>query len=314
MRFSLASFGLGLGLLAGLLQVGPIEAEPVSKVFIDGAPTPVYFMDGDSFRVLTGPLAGRNARLAGFNTLESYGPVHRWGGFHAKELYHNAKLATYNGRKGIWRCFDMHEEDVYGRILLWCPDLAVDQVRRGLAHAMSATPEPAKPMLIEAQADAIKHRRGMWAHGVPQYVLTSLHSINEPGSKDYAYNRLVSTIDGHSAKWTHQEPYAECQWVCRTERVVDEALVAAAAKQVEVDLAGTVQAKGAALQTLVGDYARLGYFSGLDDEVQASALSTLLDEYFAEGRLGPREELQGACNLFVLFERRYGPGRAECLQ
>jgi endonuclease YncB( thermonuclease family) len=47
---------------------------------------------------------------------------------------------------------------------------------------MSATPEPAKPMLIEAQADAIKHRRGMWAHGVPQYVLTSLHSINEPGS------------------------------------------------------------------------------------------------------------------------------------
>lgn len=314
MRFSLASFVLGLGLLAAPWSLEPLEAEPISKVFIDGVPTPVYFMDGDSFKVLTGPLAGRNARLAGFNTLESYGPVHKWGGFHAKELYTNAKLATYNARKGIWHCFDKHEEDVYGRILLWCPDLAVDQVRRGLAHAMSATPDPAEPILLLAQADAIKHRRGMWAHGVPQYVLTSLHSINEPGSKGYAYNRLVSTVDGHSAKWKHKEAYGECQWVCRIERVVDESLVAEAARQAEADLADTVEAKGPALQRLVGDYARLGYFAGLDDEVQASALSTLLDEYIKEGRLGALEEREGACNLFVLFERRYGPSRAECLQ
>ena len=67
-------------------------AEPASQVFLNGVPTPVFFNDGDSFRILEGPLKGTKARLAGFNTLESYGPVHQWGGWHAKELYAIAKM------------------------------------------------------------------------------------------------------------------------------------------------------------------------------------------------------------------------------
>ena len=50
-----------------------------TRVFLNGAPAPVYFNDGDTFRVLGGRFSGMRARLAGFNTLESYGNVPRVG-------------------------------------------------------------------------------------------------------------------------------------------------------------------------------------------------------------------------------------------
>ena len=53
-------------------------------------------------------------------------------------------------------------------------DLAVDQIRKGLAHAMTVTKEGADAVLMAAQRYAIKHKKGMWAHGVPEYVMTSL--------------------------------------------------------------------------------------------------------------------------------------------
>ena len=60
---------------------------------------------------------------------------------------------------------------------------------------------------LNAQRDAIKNRRGMWANGVPKYVLTSLHSVDERPNQNWAYNRLVSTHDGHSERWIHGETY-----------------------------------------------------------------------------------------------------------
>ena len=198
--------------------VGVSVASPRAEVSINGSLAATYFNDGDSFRVLSGRYQDTKARLSGYNTLESFGPVHRWGTWHARELYYNAKMATTNATRGRWSCDFNGERDTYGRGLFWCQDLATDQVRQGLAHAMSVDQQPARPELIAAQREAISARRGMWAQGVPDYVLTSLHSTAEDPSRSRTYNRLVSTRDGHSEKWLHQRNYEECEWVC-AERV-----------------------------------------------------------------------------------------------
>ena len=204
---------LCVGLMV-LCAVASANAEPATTVYLNGAPAPVYFNDGDSFRVIAGPLAGSRARLAGFNTLESYGSVHSWGNWTARELYINAKMATLNARRGVWRCTSDMSKDGYGRILWHCPGLAVDQIRKGLAHAMTVTKDAADPRFLEAQREAIKNRAGMWAHGVPDFVLTSTHSMTEDSRRKTTYNRLVSTKDGHSEKWIHSDSYKECQKVC----------------------------------------------------------------------------------------------------
>jgi len=191
-----------------------VEAEPASTVYLNGVPSPVFFNDGDSFKVLSGKFTGTRARLSGFNTLESYGKVHSWGDWTEKELKVLAKMGTMNARKGTWRCISDLSKDTYGRTLWWCPDLAEDQIRKGLAHVLNIWAYPGDSELIIAQREAIKARRGIWSHGVPEFVLTSLHSIDErPGDKP-AYNRLVSSVDGHSHKWPHREEYKECQKVC----------------------------------------------------------------------------------------------------
>ena len=155
------------------------HAEPVTRVFINGRPTPVHFSDGDTFRVLAGPLRGASARMSGFNTLESFGPVHRWGDWHEREMYALSKLATLNAQRGVWHCTTDMERDTYGRILAFCLDLGLDQIRRGYAHAMTVDLARGDERLLEVQRDAIANRRGMWAHGVPAYVLTSAHATRD---------------------------------------------------------------------------------------------------------------------------------------
>ena len=291
--------------------------ETASRVFLNGRPTPVYFNDGDSFRVLGGPLLGTKARLAGFNTLESHGSVHRWGGWTAKELYWNAKLATLNARRGVWHCVskDM-AKDTYGRILWHCRDLAVDQIRKGFAHAMSVNNDPAASEFLAAQRDAIKNRRGMWAHGVPAYVLTSLHSVSEGGGPSgRTYNRVVSTDDGHSAKWRHNDAYKLCQWVCRSERTVSDASIDRAWAHLRAD--SDVAALGKKLppafsRRLIADYARLGYFS-LRDRAIRTMLQLKLSQLPAELAFTNAPAQKGSCVLYVPFEQRFGRARASCL-
>lgn len=201
---------MALGLVASAIDAA---ARPASRVFLNGVPSPVYFNDGDSFTVLGGPLAGSKARLAGYNTLETFGPCHRWGTWTTHELYINSKMATLNARRGVWRCTSDMKRDGYGRILWDCPDLATDQIRKGLAHAMTVTAQPSPERYLVAQRLAVAERRGMWAHGVPSYVMTSNHS-NDEGYEGTTYNRLVSVEDGHSEKWKHSDIYKECQDVC----------------------------------------------------------------------------------------------------
>ncbi len=301
---------------ASLIVAGAISApsapiaEPATKVFLNGKPAPVYFNDGDSFRVLGGEHAGTRARLAGFNTLETFGPVHQWGDWHAKELYTLSKAATLNAARGVWSCKSDFDTDTYGRTLWYCRDLAIDQIRRGLAHALSINYDPADPDFMAAQRQAMANKRGIWAHGIPAYVLTSLHSISE--GRNPAYNRLVSTRDGHSAKWAHNNNYVECQNVCREERFVPDETVETLAKELLQDQ-GLAPMGLAKLTQAVGDFARLGYFGGIKDG-EASLLETKLEGFERDGRFGEANPTPGSCHIYVEFLRRYGVGQAECLK
>ncbi len=320
------------GTLAAVLVLTmalPAHARPESKVFLNGVPTKVYFMDGDSFRVLEGRFAGNGARLAGFNTLESYGNVHQWGAKSFRELWVNAKKATLNARRGLcwdegrmryrrnctkaWHCTSDLKRDGYGRMLWWCPDLAYDQVRKGLAHAMSVR-GPAKPKLIEAQRLAIAEKVGMWSRGIPEFVLTSLHSFDEPYAKEKgsAYNRLVSIVDGHSQKWLHRRVYPECTVVCRQEVTEPEKILTAAeALKKDDNLAGFVAEYDAeALVKIVRRFAEVGEVYWTSDK-HAPEFEKVLAPMRVDGRLGKLR--RGSCMTYADYRRRFGANAAPCL-
>ena len=318
----MSSPALPTGRVAALLIAGvafwtaSAGAEPATRVFLNGVPTPVYFNDGDSFRVLAGPLEGTKARLAGYNTLESFGPVHSWGDWQAYELYALAKQATYNARRGTWRCTSDMTRDGYGRMLWVCPGLALDQISKGLAHAMSVTTDPADPELLRAQWRAQTLGLGIWAKGVPEYVVTSLHSAEEDPTRPTTYNRAVSPLDGHSQPWIHTDTYAECQKVClASQRLQPDA----AAKVAGGLLADAVlgPALGAftpgLLSLVVSDWLREGKVNGVVPETVRGGLELRLSELKAKGALTPVETTRDACHVYVAFQRRFGLQRAVCL-
>lgn len=291
------------------------SAEPASKVYLNGVPSPVFFNDGDSFRVLGGQHAGMKARLAGYNTLETHGPVHRWGDWHYKELYVLAKEATLFARAGEWHCTSDLKTDTYGRALWYCPDLAEALIRRGLAHAMSVTLEPADAKYVAAQREAIAAKRGIWAHGVPDYVLTSLHSTDEDVSRRGTYNRLVSSADGHSMKWKHDRAYKECEEVCdpgydSPERL-ERAAAALRADPAVAELVGAYDdAKLSELLSRFGEHK--DWVELLADPAQQEALGAALERLRLAGKVG---RIGGtSCSIYTDFRRRYGGGKAACLK
>lgn len=299
-----------------------VRAEPASKVFLNGVPAPVYFNDGDSFRVLSGKYQGTKARLGGYNTLESYGPAHQWGGWTAKEMFVLAKMATDHARRGVWRCTTDGNTDTYGRMLFWCPDLAEDLIRVGLAHVLSVTDKPGDAKLIAAQQEAIAARRGMWAHGVPDYVLTSLHSISEDADGRGAYNRLVSTKDGHSLRWVHDENYAECQTVCddggeskaRLENGVAALKADAVAGPFVAGAGGGRKYEDKELELILSDFARgKDVAKRMKRPEHLPAFGAVLQRLKDNGELGRQVNLP-SCMIYVDFRRRFGGGRAACLK
>jgi len=311
-----------LGLSLALAQLHEGSAEPRTRVTLNGKDYPVFFNDGDSFRVLSGDLKGNKARLGGFNTLESYGPVHSWGSWTTKELYVVAKMGTYNARKGTWDCSSDMKKDTYGRTLWRCEDLSNDQIRKGLAHAMSVTSAPAAASDVKAQREAVKAKRGMWAHGVPEYVLTSLHSVDEGGGKDgKTYNRLVSSVDGHSMKMEHTDRYEECQNVC-WQPSAEERL-----SRFSERLKGRVGAWFSSLSSdkqqalaevfLKGDEALSALSAELKEglsEAQLKELISALTEMKAQGWVEAAQSEVKTCMIYVDFRRRFGAARAVCLK
>lgn len=308
----LGALALGTALSAGVASAG----EARSRVILNGVATPVVFNDGDSFRVLSGPMSGAKARLSGFNTLESHGPVHQWGDWTEKELYVIAKMATYHARDNVWECTTDGKTDGYGRMLVLCPLLAREQIRKGFAHAMTVSDEPSPPELLEAQREAMAHRRGIWAHGIPDYVLTSLHSIEEDTEGKPVYNRLVSTADGHSVKWKHRDKYDECAKVCHRVYTVDEARVDEAVARLQREQASMIAGLDpAALRGVVLEFARHHHVTTPVPEAQQEPLQNLLLGWVAQGAFGPPDPgAPESCMTHVDFKRRYGAARAQCLR
>jgi endonuclease YncB( thermonuclease family) len=292
----------------------PADADPYTVAYVNGVASRVYFNDGDTFRMHTGPFAGSSARLAGFNTLESYGPAHRWGSWDAYELYLIAKMATLNARRGIWHCTGDGERDGYGRLLLDCPDLAVDQISKGYAHAMTIDDTPARAEYLRVQQRAMRARRGFWAHGVPEFIMTSVHSVDEYADRtEAAKNRMVSTRDGHSERFEHHEIYDECEWVCADEVRADASRVREVASELRADAALEPHLRDLTNILLVEIVDRFARVRGFPAWVPAEARAAL-EPRLAAANLGATARAPGSCMLYVAFERRYGGTRPACLR
>lgn len=185
-------------------------------LFVNDEQVEVKWSDGDSFKFKSGRFEGRGTRLVGFNTLEAYGPVHRWGAWTPKELFALAEASSQVAAAQTWRCTTEGKVDGYGRVLVDCPDLAEAMIREG--HALAYAVEGTSPeRLLAAQREAMAAGRGMWAKGVVKGVITSLHSVGEDGDDEPgAYNRVVDTRTGSATKRPHQQRYTTCQEVCET--------------------------------------------------------------------------------------------------
>lgn len=319
MRRSLfAAAALLAGIGVGMPALRPAHADILTRVFFNGVPVPVYFNDGDTFRIKDGPLTGIVARLEGFNTLESFGGVHQWGTWDPWELYANAKEATLNARRGTWHCIapDMHT-DGYGRVLAQCPDLAISDLRAGLAHVYSVNEEPGRYDYLRAQREAIAAHRGMWAHGVPEFIITSVHSADEDSARGQHYNRMISVVDGHTESWEHNESYHECQPVCAVDVVADSARIDAVAMQLRESAAlrpVLADMDNLHLSEAVSMVARVGRLPTWATDAQRAQLGAALSVARDGGQLGELTHRRGACMTYVTFQRRYGEGRAACLR
>lgn len=184
------------------------------SLVLDGERVAVRWSDGDSFRVDGGRNAGRRARLAGVNALESHGPVHRIGPAGGAELLHVARRARSLAAGGEWRCTLARGTGGYGRLLVSCPDAAEALVSAGLAMVF-AVEAPADPALLAAQRAAQAARLGMWARAAPPLVPASAHSVDELGlGRSGAYDRVVDTRTGSAERRPHARRYAVCEEVC----------------------------------------------------------------------------------------------------
>jgi hypothetical protein len=212
---------MALWALAGVGGVGG-KARPRHDAYgvvrLDGVETKVRWTDGDSFNVREGAHRGHGTRLLGYNTLEAFGPVHAWGEWKPEELFELATGAAGVAAAQAWSCTTDGKHDGYRRLLVSCPELALEMVRRGYGLAYAVDGEPASPKLLEAQREAQVSRRGIWKKGVVKGVVTSVHSQDErasdAGTEAETYNRVVDTRTGQAMKRPHRRAYRTCELVC----------------------------------------------------------------------------------------------------
>lgn len=195
-----------LGFLVGFGVYGE------SSMTLEGKKTSVSFNDGDTFKVRDGEFKGSRARVVGFNAPETYGPIHSWAKASGEYLYGISQEATQVAKNGTWNCTLEKGQDAYGRLLAKCDDLARALISMGLAHAYSIDSKPALKGYLAHQKKAQEAETGMWKYGVPDYILTSLHSADEGAKK--TYDRAISTSDGSSRLIKHDEIRKPCQKVC----------------------------------------------------------------------------------------------------
>ena len=153
---------------------------------LDGVELQARWDDGDTFSAHTQDGENKKkikARMNGYNTLESYGPVHSWGSWTEQELYRFAKESGKVAQASIWTCSDLHTGGGYGRLLVDCPDLRSKLLREGYAHPFSVK-NAAPQKDLEDMKYARDNKKGIWEKGTPNYLITSLHSQSEYQEKN----------------------------------------------------------------------------------------------------------------------------------
>lgn len=221
--FVLAFAFVALSLSApGALAEDGKKAKKVS-ILLDGSEERVNFNDGDSFRILDGPRKGQKARLVGFNTLEAYGPVHFWGDANGWDLYHVNEKDIELAKSEQWECTSLGGVDGYGRILVLCPELRKRMIAEGYAHVYAYGDEVPDPDLVDLMLKAQSERRGMWRWGIPQAIVTSVHSIDEKDPDDplaserkESYNRMADTRTGKTFAVKHKSVFKPCDVFCHS--------------------------------------------------------------------------------------------------
>src|ERR1043165_7371625 len=73
-------------------------------IVLNGEKTHVTWSDGDSFKARDGKFKGSGTRLQGYNALEAYGPVHRWGEWTTQELFELAEDSAAHAAMKTWEC------------------------------------------------------------------------------------------------------------------------------------------------------------------------------------------------------------------
>ena len=189
--------------------------DALGSIVLNGEKTEVRWTDGDSFNIKTGEYKGKGTRLQGYNTLEAYGPVHSWGAWTPQELYEIAKNSSQVAASGEWKCTTDGKLDGYKRLLIDCPDGAKQMVRTGTAMVYFVEGLKPDPELLALQKEAQAKKLGIWAKGVVNGVISSLHSMGEDGDEEKeAYNRVVNTHTGEALVRKHTHQYETCQTVC----------------------------------------------------------------------------------------------------
>jgi micrococcal nuclease len=190
------------------------SGRPESQLTLNGVPTRIIWSDGDSFRIKDGLWAGRGTRLQGYNTLETFGPVHQWGTWTAAELFLIAKKAGELAASKSWMCTTDGTFDRYQRLLVNCPALTNFLVSEGVALVYAVEGITAEISLLKQQKEAQQAGRGMWQKGVVLGVVTSVHSADEEKLESGVYNRVVDTQTGSALQRVHAHRYATCENVC----------------------------------------------------------------------------------------------------
>jgi endonuclease YncB( thermonuclease family) len=201
----LVAFTLGLGVTSASDKEGGVQGEIVLR----GKSTLVLWNDGDTFSLLSGPFKGKTGRLVGYNTLESYGPVHRWGEWTPEALHHLAYSARDQAAAGRWACSKQPKKDTYGRLLIDCPEARLALLRQGLAHVFAYESEPQESDL-EAQRAAREARLGMWERGRPEQIVTNV-SADENGR---VFLQVASTRSGKTERRHQRHDYKPCDEIC----------------------------------------------------------------------------------------------------
>jgi hypothetical protein len=148
------------------------------------------------------------------NALETYGPVHRWGGLPGSYYLDLAKRSAALAASVAVRCETSGAADGYGRLLATCPEVSEALVRAGQAMVF-AVDGPPEPRLLVLQRDAQRLKVGMWAGGAPPLLPTSVHSVGEAGlGPRGAYDRIADTRTGVAEARPHGRTYRLCEEVC----------------------------------------------------------------------------------------------------